>query len=194
MTDTQSTRAVNTPEILYRLRGVNGELLYVGVTRDFPARLKQHQADKPWFYEVRATETVNIDGTRKQVEAIERAVIKTEAPIYNVVHNGEVRKAPIDARTQNQREADRVNAVLLAAGLPPFAWVDRDDNKRNFAHYMAAPMRRVAIEKMARLWCDAHNEADRYQCAQPYPHDCTTTAWDVGHGMHCQLPESVSFQ
>lgn len=38
--------AVNPAEILYRLKGVNGELLYVGITRDWPARMKQHQADE----------------------------------------------------------------------------------------------------------------------------------------------------
>jgi len=83
----ESTPFVNTPEILYRLRAANGDLLYVGITRDFPSRLKQHYADKPWANEIRATEQVHIDGTRSQIEAIEKAVIIAEKPRYNKQHN-----------------------------------------------------------------------------------------------------------
>ncbi len=86
MTDTQSTPFVNTPEILYRLRAATGDLLYVGITRGFPSRLKQHHADKPWAHEIRATEQVHIDGTRAQIEAIEKAVIIAEKPRYNKTH------------------------------------------------------------------------------------------------------------
>jgi predicted GIY-YIG superfamily endonuclease len=93
MTDTQSTQAVNSPvEFLYRLRASSGELLYVGITRDWPARMKQHQADKPWWSDVAAVELVRVLGTRQQIEAIEKAVIKSEQPIYNKTHNGEVRR------------------------------------------------------------------------------------------------------
>jgi predicted GIY-YIG superfamily endonuclease len=113
MTDSQSTPFVNTPEILYRLKAANGELLYVGVTRDFPARLKQHAADKPWAHEVRHTETVYIDGTRTQIEAIERAVIKAEAPKYNKTHNAEVRRMTLPAPKIEDRE--------------PLFWRDEDD-------------------------------------------------------------------
>lgn len=87
MTDAQSTHGVKAYEILYRLRGVNGDLLYVGITRDWPTRMKQHQADKPWWCEVAGIELVRVLGTRQQIEAIEKAVIKAERPIYNVVHN-----------------------------------------------------------------------------------------------------------
>jgi predicted GIY-YIG superfamily endonuclease len=92
MSDTQTTPFVNTPEILYRLRAANGDLLYVGITRDFPSRLKQHYADKPWAYEIRSTEQVHIDGTRAQIEAIEKAVIIAEKPRHNKTHNAEVRR------------------------------------------------------------------------------------------------------
>jgi hypothetical protein len=68
--------------------------LYVGITRDFPSRLKQHYADKPWAYEIRSTEQVHIDGTRQQIEAIEKAVIIAEKPRHNKTHNGEVRALP----------------------------------------------------------------------------------------------------
>jgi predicted GIY-YIG superfamily endonuclease len=191
MTDTQSTHAVNPVEILYRLRGRDTELLYVGITRDWPTRMKQHAAEKPWAHEVRHTEIVYIDGTRKQIEAIERAVIKTEAPKYNVTHN--VTTPPTDERTQNQRDADRINAVLVSEGFPPFAWVDNNDSRRSFVGYLHGNRRRPAIERMARLWCELHDPSDPYRCALTYPHDCKATARDVGRGLHCQLPEDLSF-
>lgn len=78
-------------EFLYRLRDVDGSLLYVGITTNWPTRMAQHQADKPWWSEVSTVELVRLECTRPQVEAIEKAVIKTEAPRYNVAHNGEVR-------------------------------------------------------------------------------------------------------
>ena len=174
MTDTQSTRAVNTPEILYRLRGVNGELLYVGVTRDFPARLKQHQADKPWFYEVRATEMVNIDGTRKQVEAIERAVIKTEAPIYNVTHNSEV----ADKRTQAQRDVDDLNAYFLKYGFFPIAFV-YDDRRMVPLSQMADPWRRRGVELVGHFKYNRDDGRPHVRCTMDAEHECTLTAAQI---------------
>ena len=78
--------AVKSTELLYRLRTAEGELLYVGITRNWPQRMTQHQADKPWWSDVRDIEIVAVLGTRQQVEAIEKAVIKTEAPTYNKTH------------------------------------------------------------------------------------------------------------
>lgn len=73
-------------EFLYRLRSGDGALLYVGITRDWPARMKQHQTDKPWWSEVLGVELVRMDCTRRQIEAIERAVIRSEQPTHNKQH------------------------------------------------------------------------------------------------------------
>ena len=86
--------AVKSTELLYRLRTAEGELLYVGITRNWPQRMTQHQADKPWWSDVRDIEIVAVLGTRQQVEAIEKAVIKTEAPTYNKTHAVRVMTAP----------------------------------------------------------------------------------------------------
>jgi len=103
----ESTPFVNTPEILYRLRAANGDLLYVGITRDFPSRLKQHYADKPWANEIRATEQVHIDGTRSQIEAIEKAVIIAEKPRYNKQHN-DAERVTLGARARRERSINYV--------------------------------------------------------------------------------------
>lgn len=98
MSDTNATSVVNPRPVehLYRLRGVTGELLYVGITNNWPTRMKQHMAEKQWWHEVAAVELVGVFGTRAQLEAIERAVIKTETPIYNVAHNGGARQAKVE--------------------------------------------------------------------------------------------------
>lgn len=95
MSDTNATSVVNPRPVehLYRLRSTPGDLLYVGITNNWPTRMKQHMADKPWWYEVVGVELVGVIGTRAQLEAIERAVIKAERPLYNVTHN-----APLVAR------------------------------------------------------------------------------------------------
>jgi predicted GIY-YIG superfamily endonuclease len=189
MTVYQSTPVVNTPvEYLYRLRDQQGELLYVGITRDWPTRMKQHQADKPWWSDVANVELVRVLGTRQQIEAIEKAVIRAETPTYNKVHNA---LGPFIS--QNQRDADQVNALLVADGYPPLAWVDNDDRKCNTVRLLRGDLLRVAHKKMAQIWCDLHDESDPYPCARRDVHDCTTTAKDVVDGIWCELPENLSF-
>ena len=101
MSERHDTPSVNPRPVehLYRLRGTSGVLLYVGITNNWPSRMKQHMADKPWWYEVAGVELVGVIGTRAQLESIERAVIKIEEPIYNVAHNRDV--APVAPPTQD---------------------------------------------------------------------------------------------
>ena len=115
MTDRHDTASVNT-QFLYRLRDANGALLYVGVSNDWPTRMKQHQADKPWWSDVLAVELVRMDCSRRQLEAIEKAVIKAEAPIHNVVHN-EARRMALPTRVD--REAVVSAAIGDWSSVPP---------------------------------------------------------------------------
>jgi predicted GIY-YIG superfamily endonuclease len=93
--------SVNSPvEFLYRLRDASGELLYVGITRDWPTRMTQHQREKPWWSDVSAVELVRVLGTRQQIEAIEKAVIKSERPTYNKTHNEVRRTLTVPAATE----------------------------------------------------------------------------------------------
>lgn len=94
-------------EHLYRLRDRASTLLYVGITNNWPARMKQHQGDKPWWHEVAAVELVGVFGTRAQLEAIERAVIKTEEPVYNVRHN----RRPVSLPPSAFSIGDRVQII-----------------------------------------------------------------------------------
>lgn len=83
------SRVMNTPIAftLYRLRDSAGELLYVGITNDWPTRMKQHASKQSWWPTMTMSELVHLHCSRKQAEAIEKAVIQAEQPRHNVAHN-----------------------------------------------------------------------------------------------------------
>lgn len=74
-----------TSYVLYRLYDASGLLLYVGVTKNLVARLKQHRAAQPWWNEVAATKLITLPD-RKASEAAEKVAIRAEEPIYNSAH------------------------------------------------------------------------------------------------------------
>jgi hypothetical protein len=75
----------NRPHVLYRFRNRDGRLIYVGISLSLPARLGQHRGDKPWWAEV-TTVTVEHFPDRASALAAEKEAIRTESPLYNVVH------------------------------------------------------------------------------------------------------------
>lgn len=84
---------LQTPEpqpktILYRLYGGDGDLLYVGISDNWPSRMKQHKKDKHWFGEVERLD-LQAFATRSEALLSERAAIESEKPKFNVVYNGQ---------------------------------------------------------------------------------------------------------
>jgi predicted GIY-YIG superfamily endonuclease len=75
------------PHALYRFFDQSGELLYVGITMDLPARMGNHRRDKPWWTDAAWIGIEHFDNRAAALEA-ERMAIKAETPRYNVVHNG----------------------------------------------------------------------------------------------------------
>jgi predicted GIY-YIG superfamily endonuclease len=69
-------------QTLYRFFDSEGNLLYVGISKFFEARMKQHYRHSPWFFES-ASVTLEHYETRQQVELAESIAIKTENPIHN---------------------------------------------------------------------------------------------------------------
>lgn len=67
---------------LYRHYDGEGSLLYVGISVDPEARVKQHQATSPWW-EFVATSDVDWHLTEVDAAAAERRAIHEEAPIFN---------------------------------------------------------------------------------------------------------------
>ena len=83
-----------TPTDLYRLYDTNGVLLYVGISNRWPSRMKQHTKDKQWFNSVGKVE-ISHYCTRREAEAAEKAAIKSERPIHNVLHNKKEATKPV---------------------------------------------------------------------------------------------------
>jgi excinuclease UvrABC nuclease subunit len=73
-------------QTLYRFYDQNDNLLYVGITKFFEPRLKQHYKNAEWFFE---TAFVRLEhfATRQEVELAESFAIKTEKPRYNIAKN-----------------------------------------------------------------------------------------------------------
>lgn len=165
---------VNPAEFLYRLRASNGDLLYVGITTNWPQRMTQHQADKPWWSEVQGVELVRMDCTRQQIEAIEKAVIKTEAPRYNVVHSE--RQRATDLRTQDEVERDDLNSRLVAVGIPPIA-VLHNGTRAFMSWTLGATQRQRALYILAQFKMDMGLPDGLVCCAwTDDEHHCMTTA------------------
>ena len=79
-----------TPHIMYRLYSAEDELLYIGITMNFPARINQHKNDKFWWEEV-STIRLERHRSRNALRAAEREAILAERPTYNLAHNAPAR-------------------------------------------------------------------------------------------------------
>lgn len=71
---------------LYRFWDITDVLLYVGITRDPPARFGQHGKDKSWWRDV-ARIDLEWHPSRNAAEVAEKAAIEDEKPLYNIVHS-----------------------------------------------------------------------------------------------------------
>jgi predicted GIY-YIG superfamily endonuclease len=69
-------------QTLYRFFDSEGRLLYVGISKFFEARLKQHYRNSSWFFESHSV-TLEHYETREQVEQAEAKAIRTESPLHN---------------------------------------------------------------------------------------------------------------
>jgi hypothetical protein len=73
-------------QTLYRFFDAEKRLLYVGISMKPWERFKQHKRQKPWWDDVALITKENY-ANRSAVANAERLAIKTEKPIYNIVHN-----------------------------------------------------------------------------------------------------------
>lgn len=70
---------------LYRIRGEDNSLLYIGITNCIPVRWNHHTLFQPWWDELRSL-TVDWYDTRQEAEAAEIAAVQAEHPKYNKAH------------------------------------------------------------------------------------------------------------
>lgn len=71
---------------LYRMFNDDGELLYIGITKNRYQRWRDHEKSKPWISEATTWKWEVIDPQADPLE-VEKRAIKSERPRYNVVHN-----------------------------------------------------------------------------------------------------------
>lgn len=71
---------------LYRFFDAGGQLLYVGIAGNPGRRFGQHAKDKTWWTQV-ASSSMQHFNQRVEAERAERAAIRSEGPLHNVVHN-----------------------------------------------------------------------------------------------------------
>lgn len=76
----------NLQHCLYRMYDNAGQLLYIGITGSLSQRFTSHH-EKPWWPSV-ADVTVEMHPNRAAVLDAEKAAIRDEKPLHNVVHNG----------------------------------------------------------------------------------------------------------
>lgn len=88
--------ALMTPHSLYRFFDSAGQLLYIGVSVNPLQRWDDHRLHKPWWTEVSSV-TLHHYPTRPDVLQAERAAIRTEKPLHNVVHQEPLSSRPSEA-------------------------------------------------------------------------------------------------
>lgn len=72
------------PHALYRMYGLKGDLLYVGITFSMLQRLWEHRGSQPWWPEVATIKIEHFDDRAAALEA-EAEAIQIERPRYNVM-------------------------------------------------------------------------------------------------------------
>jgi hypothetical protein len=71
--------------VVYVHLGVDREVLYVGQTRDFIERQKQHRKNSIWWDEIASIEFIS---PVESSNSVEKACIQILKPRYNIAHNG----------------------------------------------------------------------------------------------------------
>jgi len=79
--------SIKEPErtALYRMFDAAGDLLYIGISKNFGIRWRREAASFPWWPEMQR-QTVDWYPSRPEAHAAEIAAIKAEKPKYNIQH------------------------------------------------------------------------------------------------------------
>lgn len=97
---------------VYRVYDADGELLYVGIAKDFGVRWAQHAAKQPWWPEI-ARQTVDWHESREAALSEETRAIKAEGPRHNSWRTVGVSKSV----PSEQAVGQRFKELRVAIGL-----------------------------------------------------------------------------
>lgn len=81
---------------LYRIWGDADVLLYIGISKRFGARWKEHARDQPWWDEMRRISADEWHDSREEAKAAETAAIKAEQPRFNIAE-ADYRERPVQS-------------------------------------------------------------------------------------------------
>lgn len=104
---------------LYRHFCESGELLYVGISNSVVRRLAQHARDSKWGRRIARVE-VEYHESREAAESAERAAIKAERPLWNVLHNSPEANTPERSRQPKPPGIEEVVAEQIRDAAAAF--------------------------------------------------------------------------
>lgn len=110
MTDTK-------PHALYRFYSDQGQLLYVGITKDPAKRIEQHGDQKDWWSQVSGM-TIEWYPDRATVLAAERRAIRVEHPAHNIQHTPRARPGVTSQAGPRTKPAIHLVWTCNACGRP----------------------------------------------------------------------------
>jgi predicted GIY-YIG superfamily endonuclease len=92
----EDASAEPVPHWLYRIYGTEGELLYVGITRNLSARLAQHAREQSWGLEIRDV-IARWYPDEASADAAETEAVRAEEPRHNIAKRDHITVAGSDA-------------------------------------------------------------------------------------------------
>lgn len=148
---------------VYRFFDVDGELLYVGITRDISQRFAAHRRDAEWWADI-ANVTVEVTAGRAEAEYAEAVAILSERPAHN-------RSQPSVERARSRAESSRVDVRRLVAAVEELR-TERD------ALYVRAVLAEATAAQMGNV-------------AATYRDRAATAVSNMRHAEECEALESA---
>lgn len=115
---------------LYRHFSKNGELLYIGISKNHNSRICDHEKNSPWFGKIHKID-IQIYKTQKLVIEAEKNAIIKERPKYNLKHHPDKKismppKNPRGERfffTADYETAEWIKKECESTGLSPSSFI-----------------------------------------------------------------------
>lgn len=116
---------MNGKTILYRYFDIDGNLLYVGITKDQSKRFSSHNRKAEWMPQAVQCTLEHFE-TRAEAKAAETFAIQNEKPLYNIAETGKQRKSA------HWRLSSEAHLIQMTGS--PEGWFDKEhwDFQRDF--------------------------------------------------------------
>lgn len=133
---------------LYRHYQADGQLAYIGVTKDPQRRLAQHVAKADWVATITTTE-MQWFNSKPEAMAAEADAIRSEKPLFNKIYSDRADMKFADI-------GNRIRDLRLSLGLTQCAYCTRlDFSQTQFSNWEVG-FRQPTVENAIRI-CDEHS-------------------------------------